>query len=111
MYQLEIEDYYRKNKEFPADNTALGMPNPESIIGNYLAAVYLDSGALHLQLGNKVRPQLKGKIISIRPVFVPDIYNAPVSWICGNDGVPENVAAAGDNRTNVEALSLPNSCR
>ncbi len=111
IYQPQIEGYYRTNKEFPADNEALGMPGPESIIGNYLAAVYLDSGALHLQLGNKVRPQLKGKIISIRPVFVPDTDNAPVSWICGNDSVPVNMLAAGDNRTNVEALSLPNSCR
>lgn len=111
IYQPQIESYYQTLKEFPADNDALGMPAPESIIGNYLSAVYLDSGALHLQLGNKVRPKLKGKVISIRPVFVPDTENAPVSWICGNDSVPANMLAAGDNRTNVEALSLPNSCR
>ena len=111
IYQPQIESYYKMTGEFPVDNAALGIPAPESIIGNYLTAVHLDGGALHLQLGNKVRPQLKGKIISIRPVFVPDTPNAPISWICGNDSVPVNMLAAGDNRTNLEPLSLPNSCR
>lgn len=111
IYQPQIESYYQMTGEFPADNETLGIPDPDSIIGNYLSAVHLEGGALHLQLGNKIRPKLKGKVVSVRPVFVPDTPNAPVSWICGNDSVPTNMLAAGDNRTNLDPLSLPNSCR
>jgi len=111
VYQPQIESYYNMTGEFPADNEVLGMPAPQSVIGNYLTAVHLEGGALHLELGNKIRPKLKGKIVSIRPVFVPDTPNAPISWICGNDSVPDKMVAAGDNRTNLEPLSLPSSCK
>ena len=110
-YQLQIESYYSMNNEFPADNKAAGIPEATSIIGNYLTAAYLQNGALHLELGNKIRNTLKGKFISLRPVFVPDVENTPVSWICGNDTVPGNMIAAGENRTDVENYSLPLSCR
>lgn len=110
-YQLQIEQYYQFYNEFPADNDTAGLPEPESIMGNYLQAAYLEDGALHLQLGNKIRPELQGKFVSIRPIFVPGEENTPVSWICGNDTVPPKMVAGGENRTDVESYRLPVSCR
>ena len=110
-YQLQIEQYYMLNNEFPEDNEAAGLPPSQTIMGNYLAAAELADGALHLQLGNKIRPELKGKFVSLRPIFVPGTENTPVSWICGNDTVPPNMLAAGENRTNIESFRLPVSCR
>jgi len=110
-YQLQIEQYYMFYQEFPADNEEAGLPEPTSIMGNYLQATHVEDGALHLELGNKIRPELQGKFVSIRPIFVPGEENAPVSWICGNDTVPPKMVAAGENRTDVESYRLPVSCR
>ena len=110
-YQLQIEQYYMLNNEFPADNEAAGIPPSQAILGNYLEAAELVDGALHLQLGNKIRPELKGKFVSVRPIFVPGTANTPISWICGNDTVPPNMLAAGENRTDIESFRLPVSCR
>ena len=110
-YKVQIENYYRISGEFPRENADAGLPEPEQIIGNYLQATYLTDGALHAQLGNKIHKQLKGYIVSLRPVFVPGISNAPISWICGYDSVPDGMLVAGENRTDVDAIHLPLSCR
>lgn len=110
-YQSQIAHYYRVHNEFPANNAAADLPEPTNIVGNYMSGVYLVDGALHLQLGNKIRQELNGKLVSIRPIFVPDVPNTPVSWICGNDTVPPEMLAAGENRTSVPNASLPLSCR
>lgn len=110
-YKLQIEQFYMLNNEFPPDNTSAGMPEPKQIRGNYLAAAHQVDGALHLELGNKISEDLQGKIVSIRPVIVPGVDNAPISWICGVDTVPTDMVAAGENRTDVEGYRLPVNCR
>jgi len=111
IYQPQVELYYLSNGEFPEDNEAVGMPEPQSIAGNFLRAVHQQDGALHLEMGNKIRPELQGKFLSLRPIFVPGVENTPISWICGNDEVPPNMLAAGENRTDIESFRLPLSCR
>ncbi len=110
-YKLQIEQFYMLNNEFPSDNTSAGMPDPGQIRGNYLAAAHQVDGALHLELGNKISQDLQGKFVSIRPVIVPGVENAPISWICGVDTVPKDMVAAGENRTDVEGYRLPVTCR
>ena len=110
-YQRQIESYYSSNKAFPPNNAAAGIPEATSIMGNYLSAAYLEDGALHLPLGNKISEPLKGKFVSLRPVYVPLVENTPVSWVCGHDTAPANMVAAGKNRTDVETRSLPVTCR
>jgi type IV pilus assembly protein PilA len=110
-YKRQVAAHYMFYGEFPTDNEAAGIPPPPLIIGNYIVSGELDNGAIHIELGNKIRPQLRGKIISLRPVFVPGEENVPISWICGNDTVPANMLAAGENKTNLESLRLPVTCR
>lgn len=110
-YKFNIEMYYRTTGAFPQSNAQASIPQPKDIIGNYLQATYLDQGAFHLELGNKIGSDLHGKKISIRPIFVPDIANAPISWICGYDTIPDSMQAAGENKTNISPTHLPIICR
>lgn len=111
QYKPDIEAFYRINGAFPTDNAAAGMPDKNKITGNYLASTTLENGAMHLVLGNKIRESLRGKIISVRPIFVPGERTAPVSWICGYDSPPLNMLAAGGNQSTVTANLLPSQCR
>ncbi|MDN3639533.1 type II secretion system protein [Simiduia curdlanivorans] len=110
-YQLQVISYYKVMGEFPADNNTLGMPDPEKIIGNYLSAVTLEQGALHLELGNKIGEGQTGKVVSLTPVFVPGSPQSPVSWVCGSAAIPNGMQAAGANLTNLELAYLPTKCR
>lgn len=110
-YQQQVVDYYKIMGEFPADNAVIGMPAPDRIVGNYLAAVTLDRGALHLELGNKIGEGLSGQVVSLYPVYVQGSANSPVSWVCGISAVPDGMTAAGDNLTTVEMIFLPSRCR
>lgn len=110
-YQQQVVAYYKVMGEFPADNDTIGMPAPDRIVGNYLAAVTLEQGALHLELGNKIGEGLAGQVVSLYPVYVQGSTNSPVSWVCGISAVPEGMTAAGDNLTTVEMAFLPTRCR
>ena len=110
-YKPIIEQYYYQYNAFPTDNNQVGLPAPRLIKGNYLQSAAIENGAIHIQMGNKVSAKLSGKTLSIRPIFVPNIANAPVSWICGYDIVPSGMLASGENLTDIEALDLPLNCR
>ena len=110
-YKVQVMEYYQASGEFPADNTTAGLPSPREIQGNYLQSMTVENGALHLEMGNKIRPELQGKTLSIRPVFMPGVIGAPVSWVCGHDTIPGEMVAAGPNLTNLEPYQLPIQCR
>ena len=110
-YKMQVAQYQQATGEFPTDNNAMGLPMPDEIQGNYLASLTVEHGALHLQLGNKIRSQLQGKILTLRPIFVPGVQQGAISWVCGHDEIPGAMVAAGPNRTNVAADRLPVQCR
>ena len=109
--QPAVADRYRLTGEFPRDNEAAGIPPAEKIKGNFVSQVVLRKGAFHIEFGNKIRADLAGKRLSVRPVYVQDSPQSPVSWICGNDSVPAGMAAAGENHTDIDINFLPYSCR
>ena len=109
-YKGVIEVFYRSTGNFPRDNQELGLPQPNEIVGNYLEGMLLEDGVMHLSLGQKL-PQLKGQIISIRPVYVAGSPLSPISWVCGYDAIPQGMIAAGQNRSTVEVSTLPGRCR
>lgn len=111
-YKANIANYYHSNTgNFPDDNEQAGMPDPTDIRGNYLDKLEVREGVMHLWLGQKLPEKLHGKIISIRPVYIKDSPNSPVSWVCGNDEIPSGMLAAGINLTDTPALVLPGRCR
>lgn len=111
-YKPLIVNYYRFNSgNFPDDNRAVGIPEPDKIIGNYLEKMEIRNGAMHLYLGNKLSGNLQHKIVSIRPVYVENSLDSPISWVCGFNAVPNGMKAAGRNLTDLEKVFLPGRCR
>ena len=110
-YKPKIIRYYAETGEFPSDNAAILLPEPNKIIGNYLDKMEVNDGAMHLYFGQKFPTKLHGRILSIRPIYVEDSPGSPVSWICGNDKVPTGMTATDENLTDLEPLFLPINCR
>ena len=111
-YKANIVAYYLTHSgEFPDDNEQANLPEANKILGNYLEKMEVREGAMHLYLGQKMPENLQHKIISIRPIFVKDSPNSPVSWICANNQVPPGMTAAGINLTDLGAEFLPGRCR
>jgi type IV pilus assembly protein PilA len=96
---------------FPADNAAAGLPVPAKIVSNYVSAVTVANGAIHLTFGNNINAALNGKILTIRPAVVEDAPIVPVAWICGNARWPDQMTVKGENRTNLPPAFLPVTCR
>lgn len=109
-YKADIEKAYAMTGKFPFDNDEAGIPSAEKILGSYLEGVIVENGAMQLSLGNKLK-LLKGKTLTVYPVYVPDSHASPISWICGFDQIPDGMIAAGVNRTNVGKNDLPGRCR
>lgn len=96
---------------FPADNAAAGLPAADKVVGNYVSATEIQSGAIQITFGNRASNVLKGKVLSLRPAVVADAPVVPVAWVCGNAAVPDKMSARGVNRTNVPDTLLPLKCR
>ena len=106
-----IDDYWNNNHEFPEDNEAAGLPNHDKLIGNYFTNVQVMAGAMHVHFGNKAHGKLRGKILSLRPMYVEDSVMSPTSWSCGYSRPPAGMIAAGMNLTTVDKKLLPVACR
>ena len=98
-------------QSFPADNAAAGLPVPDKIVNNYISAVTVENGAIHLTFGNSANGLLKGKILTIRPAVVDDAPIVPPAWICGNAKWPDQMSVKGLNKTNLPPELLPVNCR
>lgn len=109
--KLPVALSWAATQAMPANNAAAGLPVADKIVGNYVASVAVDDGAINITFGNRVNGSLKGKILSVRPAVVPDSPVVPVAWVCGNATVPDKMTVKGVNRTDVPLLYLPLSCR
>ena len=96
---------------FPADNLSAGLPPPEKIVANYVSAVAVQNGAIHLTFGNRASKAIVGKILTLRPAVVEDAPIVPVAWACGYAEAPDGMTVNGVNLTNIPALLLPVECR
>lgn len=105
-----VNNYYVVKESFPSDNQSAGIPAPKKLLSPEVSRIDLVDGAFHITLSESHK-QLKDKIISVRPVYVEDSPQSPISWICGNAKIPKGMQAAGKNRTNVPYTLLPIQCR
>jgi type IV pilus assembly protein PilA len=95
----------------PADNAAAGLPAADKIVGNFVASVTIENGAIHVGFGNKANPVLKGKTVTLRPAVVEDAPVVPIAWLCGHAKAVDKMAAKGTDRTDVEPGLLPFNCK
>ncbi|MDO9366251.1 MAG: pilin [Methylotenera sp.] len=99
------------SKTLLADNAEAGLPSDDKIVSNFVRSVLVESGAIHMTFGNKAHPQIKDKVLSIRPAVIEESQIVPVTWVCGNAKAPEKMTVKGENKTNVAAEYLPYLCK
>lgn len=95
----------------PANNGEAGLPAAEQIVNNYISSVAIESGAIQVTFGNRAHPNIRGKVLSLRPGVVEAAPMVPVAWVCGNAEPPIRMTAKGLNKTNIPAQLLPLNCR
>lgn len=106
-----VQEFYRKNRRFPADNAALGLPQSSQIVGNHVSSVAVVEGAVVITYGNRVNRFIAGKKLALRPAVVSGHPVVPIAWVCGNASAPEKMQVAGRNDTDIPATQLPIDCR
>lgn len=95
----------------PKDNVSAALPAPDKIIGSYVTSATVANGAITLTFGNLAASNIKGKKLTLRPGFVPDTPQVPLSWVCASGKVPAGLTMAGDNATDIPNDWLPVTCR
>lgn len=98
-------------KTLPVDNKEAGLPSPDKVVSNWISALEVSNGVIHMTFGNKANTKLQGKVLSIRPAVIEESQAVPVAWVCGNAKAPANMTLSGENRTNIEVKYLPYICR
>jgi len=109
--QRGVSGVYALTGSLPRDNTAAGLPAPDKIIGNYITSGTVADGVITLVFGNLAVSNIKGKKITLRPGYVPDAPQVPLSWICAFGKVPSGLTVAGNNATEIPMAWLPVACR
>lgn len=102
---------WKLEKTLLADNEAAGLPEHNKIVNNYVSAVLVENGAIHMTFGNKAHNVIKGKTISMRPAVIEESQVVPVTWVCGNAKAPEQMTVMGVNKTDVAPEYLPYICK
>lgn len=106
-----VTQHYSHFERFPADNSEAGMPPADELIGDRIAGMVVERGAVHVSFGFKASDALQGKVLSFRPAVVEDSPSSPIAWLCGYDEPVPGMKAVGVNRTDLPAEVLPGSCR
>ncbi len=106
-----ITNYYVEELEFPVDNQDAGVPEAHFLIGNRITGVVVESGAIHVTMGNKASAPLQGKVLSFRPATVIGSPKSPIAWLCGYDEPVNGMQAIGSNKTDLAREFLPAACR
>lgn len=98
-------------KTLPVDNKEAGLPTADKVVSNWISALEVNDGVIHMTFGNKANAKLQGKTLTIRPAVIEESQAVPVAWVCGNAKPPANMTVFGENRTNIEVKYLPYVCR
>ncbi len=102
---------WKTAKTLPINNEEAGLPVPEKVVSNFVSALIVHEGVIHMTFGNKAHPQIKGKILSMRPAVIEESQVVPIAWVCGNAKAPDKMTIKGENKTTVSADYLPLACR
>jgi len=106
-----ITEYYQTHQRFPADNAAAGVPAPQYLIGNFVRAIQVENGAIHITLGHRINAHVIDKVLTLRPATVIGSPTSPISWLCGYAEPIPGMQGAGENKTNMLPLYLSPACR
>jgi type IV pilus assembly protein PilA len=102
---------WKEAKTLPINNEEAGLPVPEKVVSNFVSKLEVQDGVIHMTFGNKAHPQIKDKILSMRPAVIEESQVVPIAWVCGNAKAPDKMTIKGENKTTVSADYLPLACR
>lgn len=93
--KVSMAVFYEERGRFPTQNASAGLPAATNITGSYVTAVDIATtpGTVQATYGNKVNPDVAGKILILSAVTSA----GSVNWVCKS--------------TTVDAKYLPTSCR
>ncbi len=111
MAEEQVQAYYKARGRLPVDNAAVGLPAPGVIVGNFVQALEIKDGAIHVTLGNRVNKHILDKTLSVRPAIVPQSQKIPIAWVRGLASVPNGMQVKGENHTDLLPRFLPMDCR
>jgi type IV pilus assembly protein PilA len=106
-----IDASWTATQTFPADNAAIGLPQPDKVVSNLVSAMVVEDGVIRLTFGNRANGLIKGKALTLRPAVIEDAPVVPIAWVCGYAPAPEKMTLRGENRTTVPERYLPWKCR
>lgn len=106
-----IQTIWKTTQTLPVNNAEAGLPEAEKMVSNFVTALHVKDGAIHMTLGNKVHPNIAGKVLSIRPAVIEDSAVVPIAWVCGHAAAPTPMVLKGNDETTVPDEFLPHSCR
>ena len=106
-----VSGKWATTQKMPLDNSEAGLPEADKLVGNYVASVTVESGALHVRFGNQANGAINGKTLSFRPAVVDGAPMVPIAWVCGPAAIPDRMSTKGVDRTDVPAKFLPLNCR
>ena len=106
-----IAAQWSATKTLPVDNASIALPAADKIVNNFVSALAVQDGAIHITYGNRANGNLKNKILTLRPAVVTDAPVVPVTWVCGFAQAPNKMTAMGDNKTTISKEYLPLNCR
>jgi type IV pilus assembly protein PilA len=94
----------------PVDNAAAGLPSADKIVSNYVSALSVEGGAIHMTFGNSVNAAILGKTLTLRPAVVESAPMVPLAWVCAAASAPKMMTLRGADRTDVARRYLPLNC-
>ncbi len=98
-------------KMLPENNKQAGLPEADKIVNNFVSAVEVKDGAINMTFGNKAHPQIKGKILTLRPAVIEESQIVPVTWVCAKAKGPDKMTIKGEDKTNIPQEYLPYLCK
>jgi type IV pilus assembly protein PilA len=106
-----VQEFRKERGRLPRTNHEAGVPEPDKLIGNYVAGIEVADGSLHIRMGNHANALVAGKVVTLQPLVVTGSPASPMSWRCGLRSIPNGMEGAGENRTDVDRRFLPSACR
>ena len=77
-----VSDYYAYYGKFPINNQAAGIP--ESITGNYVSDIKINSGIIKITLRNNLESQIAGGVLNLQPIITDNPLVNIMNWTCNS---------------------------
>jgi len=89
-----VDDYYFETEEWPEDNRAAGLADPQQISGSYVSGIYVEDGSIVVSYGNQAHTLISNRTLELYPT---DVGGGRIEWACMS--------------SSIAAKHLPAACR